>query len=64
MADERLTQIKERMAGTEPAQAGEDMDWLIARVEKLEKEIERLKGEVEFLQNELRYQDYQGETGF
>lgn len=64
MAEEMLTEIKERLAGTEPGQAADDMGWLVARVEELEQRIEQLKGEVEFLKNELRYQDYQGETGF
>jgi hypothetical protein len=56
MSTNRLSAIKERLAQSLEAITREDINWLIKRVEELEKENEWLK-------TELAYSEYQGETG-
>lgn len=62
MAENRLSEIKERLAEGVADHLQKDIVWLIERVEKLEAEKAELKGAVEFLKKELQYQDYQGEV--
>jgi uncharacterized protein (UPF0335 family) len=56
MSSNKLSAIKERLAQSQEAVTREDIDWLVKRVEELEKEKEWLK-------TELAYSEYQGETG-
>ena len=62
MSENRLSEIKERMAEGVPDHLRKEIRWLIERVEKLEAEKAELKGAIEFLKKELQYQDYQGEV--
>ena len=62
MSENRLSEIKERLAEGVPDHLRKDIRWLIERVEKLEAEKAELKGAIEFLMKELQYQDYQGEV--
>ena len=62
MSENRLSEIKERLAEGVPDHLRKDIRWLIERVEKLEAEKAELKGAIEFLKKELQYQDYQGEV--
>ncbi|HZE21706.1 MAG TPA: hypothetical protein VE082_06610 [Desulfobaccales bacterium] len=52
----KFSAIKERLAQSYEAVTREDIDWLVKRVEELEKENEYLK-------TELAYSEYQGEIG-
>jgi uncharacterized protein (UPF0335 family) len=56
MSTNKLTAIKERLAHSFEAITREEIEWLVKRVEELEKENEWLK-------TELAYSEYQGETG-
>ena len=56
MSTNKLSAIKERLAQSFETLTREDIDWLVKRVEELEKEFEWLK-------TELAYSEYQGETG-
>ena len=62
MPENRLDEIKKRLAGGVSEDIRKEIKWLIERVEKLEAEKAELKGAVEFLKKELQYQDYQGEV--
>jgi uncharacterized protein (UPF0335 family) len=62
MSENRLGEIKEKLAKEVPDHLKKEIQWLIERVEKLEAEKRELKGAVEFLKKELQYQDYQGEV--
>ncbi len=55
MLSEKLTAIKEQLAKVTEGLRKEDINWLVKRVEELEKEND-------FLKKELRYLEYQGET--
>ncbi len=55
MLSEKLTAIKEQLAKDTEGLRKEDINWLMKRVEELEKEND-------FLKKELRYFEYQGET--
>ncbi len=55
MLSEKLTAIKEQLAKDTEGLRKEDINWLVKRVEELEKEND-------FLKKELRYLEYQGET--
>ncbi len=56
MSTNKLADIKERLARSFEALTRKDIEWLVNRVEELEKENEWLK-------TELAYSEYQGETG-
>ena len=56
MSTTKLSDLKARLAQSLEAITREDIDWLVKRVEELEKENEWLK-------TELAYSEYQGETG-
>lgn len=56
MSSNKLAAIKEHLAQSSGAITREDIEWLVKRVEELEKENEWLK-------TELAYSEYQGETG-
>ncbi len=55
MLSDKLMAIKKHLATSTEGLGKEDIDWLVKRVEELEKEND-------FLKKELRYFEYQGET--
>jgi phage host-nuclease inhibitor protein Gam len=55
MTTDKLSAIKERLAQSLEALTKEEIEWLVKRVEELQKENEWLK-------TELAYSEYQGET--
>ncbi|MFZ5449904.1 MAG: hypothetical protein ACOZFS_14835 [Thermodesulfobacteriota bacterium] len=57
MTDPRISKIKDKLAQDLGRLSREDVDWLIKRVEELEKQNEWLK-------KELTYAEYQGEVGY
>lgn len=57
MSDTRISAIKDKLAQGLKDFNGEDVAWLVKRVEELEKENEWLK-------KELSYAEHQGEVGF
>ena len=57
MSQITLAGIKDKLSRGLDGLSREDVEWLVKRVEDLEKENE-------FLKKELSYADYQGEVGF
>jgi hypothetical protein len=57
MAEDRITTIKGKLTQGQSALSREDVDWLLTRLEQLEKENE-------FLKKELSYTECQGEVGY
>ena len=57
MSQEKLSRIKAHLAQGGSALTKEEVDWLIKRVEELEKEND-------WLRNELSYLENQGEISF
>lgn len=54
MSREKILALKARLAQASETLTREELEWLLNRVEELEKENE-------FLKKELRYLEYQGE---
>jgi hypothetical protein len=57
MAEERIATIKGKLAQGLSALSLEEVEWLVTRLEELEKENE-------FLRKELSYSEHQGEVGY
>jgi hypothetical protein len=57
MSQEKLSQIKARLAQGPQSLTREEVEWLLKRVEELEKENE-------WMRNELSYLENQGEVSF
>jgi len=57
MSQRTLSGIKDKLSQGLDGLSREDVEWLVKKVEDLEKENE-------FLKKELSYADYQGEVGF
>jgi hypothetical protein len=57
MSQRTLAGIKDKLSQGLDGLSREDVEWLVKKVEDLEKENE-------FLKKELSYADYQGEVGF
>jgi cob(I)alamin adenosyltransferase len=57
MSQEKLSQIKARLAQGTDALTRKEVEWLVKRVEELEKENE-------WLRSELAYSENQGEISF
>jgi hypothetical protein len=57
MTDKRISGIKDKLTQGMSGLSREDMEWLVKRVEELEKENEWLK-------RELSYAEHQGEVSY
>jgi cell shape-determining protein MreC len=57
MAEERIATIKGKLAQGLSALSLAEVEWLVTRLEELEKENE-------FLRKELSYSEHQGEVGY